>query len=159
MRTIQKINSSRFLGPRGVCISASRYESGLVRPVLVFENIPGGVEHKPLPPRFDLAKHSPTGLDLAKHSTGFEWGYGGSGPAQLALAVAAYCLGDERALECYHELKWGFFANLSQEPGPTWEIWSEDVVAFSDILETAGRAAANSFLNSLISSGSSQGGL
>lgn len=38
---------------------------------------------RPLDPRFDLANHSPTG---------FEWGYGGSGPAQLALALASDAL-------------------------------------------------------------------
>ena len=35
------------------------------------------VDGRALDPRFDLWNHSPTG---------FEWGYGGSGPAQLALA-------------------------------------------------------------------------
>ena len=34
----------------------------------------------PLDPRPDLRNHSPTG---------FEWGYGGSGPAELALALLA----------------------------------------------------------------------
>jgi hypothetical protein len=34
----------------------------------------------PLPPRLDLFNHSPTGL---------EWGYGGSGPSQAALAIMA----------------------------------------------------------------------
>ena len=38
------------------------------------------VDMEPLDPRLDLANHSPTG---------FEWGYGGSGPAQLALALLA----------------------------------------------------------------------
>jgi hypothetical protein len=33
-----------------------------------------------LPPRLDLFNHSPTG---------FNWGYSGSGPAQLALAILA----------------------------------------------------------------------
>src|SRR5262245_4369364 len=37
-------------------------------------------ESRLLPPRLELANHSPTG---------FEWGYGGSGPAQLALAMVA----------------------------------------------------------------------
>ncbi len=39
-------------------------------------------------------------LDLYNHSpTGFEWGYWGSGPAQLALAMLADCLAsDEQAL-------------------------------------------------------------
>lgn len=50
-----------------------------------------------LDPRFDLRKHS---------LTGFEWGYGGSGPAQLALALAADVLGDdEAALDVYQRLK------------------------------------------------------
>lgn len=35
---------------------------------------------EPLELRLDLWNHSPTG---------FEWGYGGSGPAQLALAILA----------------------------------------------------------------------
>ncbi|HJT79504.1 MAG TPA: DUF6166 domain-containing protein, partial [Gemmataceae bacterium] len=38
-----------------------------------------------LPHRLDLRNHSPTGL---------EWGYAGSGPAQLALALAADVLRD-----------------------------------------------------------------
>ena len=36
--------------------------------------IAGNGERKPLNPRQELRNHSPTG---------FEWGYGGSGPAQL----------------------------------------------------------------------------
>ena len=38
------------------------------------------VDGRPLDPRLDLCSHSPSG---------FEWGYGGSGPAQLALALLA----------------------------------------------------------------------
>jgi hypothetical protein len=38
---------------------------------------------RPLPLRLDLDNHSPTG---------FEWGYRGSGPAQLALALLADAL-------------------------------------------------------------------
>jgi hypothetical protein len=37
----------------------------------------------PLDPRHDIRNHSPDG---------FEWGYGGSGPAQLALAILAHHL-------------------------------------------------------------------
>jgi hypothetical protein len=51
----------------------------------------------PLNPRLDLRKHS---------LTGFEWGYEGSGPAQLALAVLAdYLEDDELALERYQFFK------------------------------------------------------
>jgi hypothetical protein len=39
-----------------------------------------------LNPRFDLRNHSPDG---------FQWGYAGSGPAQLALALVADATGDD----------------------------------------------------------------
>jgi len=46
-------------------------------------------------------------LELASHSpSGFEWGYGGSGPAQLALALLLDCTDDEEfALAHYTEFK------------------------------------------------------
>lgn len=47
--------------------------------------------------RLDLANHSPTGL---------EWGYGGSGPAQCALAILADALNDDAwAKRLYMEFK------------------------------------------------------
>lgn len=56
-----------------------------------------GQENDTLPPRLDLRNHSPDG---------FSWGYGGSGPAQLALAILADAIGDERALAIYQDFKW-----------------------------------------------------
>ena len=51
----------------------------------------------PLNPRLDLWNHSPTG---------FEWGYGGSGPAQLALALLADHLdNDDEAVQLHQEFK------------------------------------------------------
>jgi Family of unknown function (DUF6166) len=49
----------------------------------------------------------PMQLELANHSpTRFEWGYGGSGPAQLALALLTDCLKDnELALRFYQSFK------------------------------------------------------
>jgi hypothetical protein len=46
-------------------------------------------------------------LDLANHSpTGFCWGYGGSGPAQTALAILAdYFEDDQTALRLYQQFK------------------------------------------------------
>jgi hypothetical protein len=46
-------------------------------------------------------------LALVNHSpSGFEWGYGGSGPAQLALALLLDYTGDEAfALNHYQEFK------------------------------------------------------
>ncbi|HEY0838290.1 MAG TPA: DUF6166 domain-containing protein [Azospirillum sp.] len=48
----------------------------------------------PLDPRLDIRNHSPTG---------FRWGYAGSGPAQLALALCADALGDDRRAERIHQ--------------------------------------------------------
>ena len=67
---------------------------------------------KPLNPRLDLANHSPTGLS---------WGYGGSGPAQTALAILADATGDDGAAVNLHQaFKWRMIASLPQ--GVTWCI-------------------------------------
>src|SRR4051812_34392408 len=51
----------------------------------------------PLNPRFDLRNHSPDG---------FNWGYGGSGPAQLSLALLADATGEpDTATRLYQEFK------------------------------------------------------
>ena len=47
-----------------------------------------------LPPRLDLWNHSPAGL---------EWGYLGSGPAHLALAILADCTGDDIYAKAMHQ--------------------------------------------------------
>lgn len=55
------------------------------------------LKEKELNPRFDLANHSPTG---------FEWGYEGSGPSQLALAIVSDVLQDDQeALKLYQAFK------------------------------------------------------
>jgi hypothetical protein len=60
-----------------------------------------------LHPRHDLRNHSPTG---------FEWSYTGSGPAQLALALAADVLSDDDfAQEIYQRLKFKLIGGLSYE--------------------------------------------
>lgn len=70
----------------------------------------------PLNPRLDLYNHSPTG---------FEWGYCGSGPAQLALAILADHLADDRqALDVYQRFKWAVIAEL---PRKRWTLTSEDI--------------------------------
>jgi len=55
-----------------------------------------------------IPRELPTRLDLRNHSpTGFGWGYGGSGPSQLALALLCDALGDDAlAQELYQEFKW-----------------------------------------------------
>jgi len=50
---------------------------------------------------------------IINHSPdGFNWGYGGSGPAQLALAIMLEIKGKP---DYYQELKWDLIAKLPQE--------------------------------------------
>lgn len=72
------------------------------------------VDGSPLPPRNDLRNHSPGGLS---------WGYAGSGPAQLALALLAHHfslsdtqeLADLKALTLYQAFKEKLIASLPEE--------------------------------------------
>ena len=64
--------------------------------------------------------------DLRNHSRGFEWGYRGSGPAQLSLALLADALEDDQlALEHYQQFKADVVAHF--EPG-AWTITSDEIV-------------------------------
>jgi hypothetical protein len=74
-----------------------------------------------LPLRLDLANHSPTG---------FEWGYCGSGPAQLALALLADCLDDAQALAFYQDFKASVVARLPEN----WSLTSPEIVRHVDRL-------------------------
>lgn len=77
-----------------------------------------GEPSRALPPRFDLRKHSPDG---------FEWGYGGSGPAQLALAICADALqDDERAQRIYQDFK---ARAVEHFHGDHWTMTEEEVRA------------------------------
>lgn len=80
------------------------------------------VDKRPLNHRLDLRSHSPTGL---------EWGYGGSGPAQLALAILCEHFkdepgADESASELYQEFKFRVVAGL---PHDGWTLNSEEINA------------------------------
>ena len=60
-----------------------------------------------LNPRNNLRNHS---------QTGFEWSYAGSGPAQLALALAGDVLGDDdQALQLYQRLKFRLVGGLPHD--------------------------------------------
>jgi len=67
-------------------------------------------------------------LDLRNHSPdGFDWGYGGSGPGQLALAMLADHLGDvEEALNLYQRFKWAVIAEL---PKKHWILTGSEIDA------------------------------
>lgn len=70
-----------------------------------------------LNPRFDLRMFTPGE---------FDWGYGGSGPAQLALAILADCLQDDRqALAKYQSFKWAVVSRLHHK---VWMLTEEQIL-------------------------------
>jgi hypothetical protein len=53
--------------------------------------------------------------EIINHSPdGFAWGYGGSGPAQLALALLVHYAGRSVAVELHQAFKWKVIAQLPQ---------------------------------------------
>ncbi len=63
-------------------------------------------ENKILP--HEIVRHSPDG---------FEWGYEGSGPAELALNLLHYWYGKNIAEDHYQDFKRGFIVNISRGAG------------------------------------------
>lgn len=82
------------------------------------------VNGKRLPLRLKLRNHSPTG---------FAWGYSGSGPAQLALALLVDFLGDaEEALRLYQSFKARVVTRLPfNEP---WTLSAQEVAEHVEAL-------------------------
>lgn len=84
------------------------------------------VDGEPLDLRLDLQPHSPTG---------FDWGYCGSGPAQLALAILANHFEDDtEALNLYQRFKWSVIAEL---PRKRWTLTSEQIQQALQSLQSA----------------------
>ena len=76
------------------------------------------VERSELPLHLEIRSHSPTG---------FAWGYGGSGPAQLALALLMDALADrEMAERHYQEFKRAHVATWKDQ----WSITAEEIRFF-----------------------------
>ena len=71
-----------------------------------------------LPPRLDLRGHSPAG---------FEFGYAGSGPAQLSLAILADAIGPERAVDLYQQFKRDFVARAD---GDEFRVTRDEIEAW-----------------------------
>jgi hypothetical protein len=87
----------------------------------------GGPFVRPLPVRHDVRNHSPDG---------FQWGYAGSGPAQLALAICLHALGERqraRAVKVYQAFKFAVLAPLALDE---WIMTSEDAVAIIEAIES-----------------------
>lgn len=80
-----------------------------------------------LPVRLDLVNHSPDG---------FEWGYPGSGPAQLAFALCLHVLDDEtRARRVYQAVKDRLLVPMQQR---TWSLTGGAILRVVEEVE-AGR--------------------
>jgi len=64
------------------------------------------VDGEPLDTRYDLLSASPSG---------FEWGYGGSGPAQLSIALLAHAYDEEFAADNYQSFKREVVSELPED--------------------------------------------
>lgn len=73
---------------------------------------------------------------IRNHSPGgFEWGYGGSGPAQLALALVADCWGDQYAVpKVYQRVK----RSVAKLPHDGWKMTFEELdrLIFAAVAQT-----------------------
>lgn len=85
--------------------------------VRIIEDSTGVTQMRSLPLRLDVMKHSPDG---------FAWGYAGSAPAQLALAILCDAIGVERARPLYQQFKANKIATLNKDA--TWTMSLDDVL-------------------------------
>ena len=87
------------------------------QPVTVIERV-NGIAHRTYPLRQRIIWHSPDG---------FQWGYGGSAPSDLALNLLLHATGDEETARALHQrLKWAFVAGWGDE----WSITQAEVLAW-----------------------------
>ena len=73
---------------------------------------------RPLPLHLEIQNHSPTG---------FSWGYDGSGPAQLALAILADATGDRDLAQRLHQ-KFKRMVVSRWPQGGMWNIEADEVL-------------------------------
>jgi len=63
-------------------------------------------------------------------SSGFNWGYGGSGPADLAYAILYDLYGKIFADQNYQRFKWDIIAKLPQ--GEPWKLTEHQIEVWKD---------------------------
>ena len=81
------------------------------------------VDGEPLDCRYDL---------LSASLAGFEWSYGGSGPAQLAIALLAHAYDEEFAADHYQLFKREIVSEL---PEDGWTLSKSEIERFADVVE------------------------
>ena len=76
----------------------------------------------------------PLYLDEVNHSpTGFEWGYCGSGPSQLAFAILYDFTGDvDFSRSCYKQFKIDYISKFNQDE---WSLDSDELYTIVEILK------------------------
>ena len=68
--------------------------------------------------------HPTRSQNLINHSPdGFSWGYNGSGPAQLALAICLELFGQKVAKQIYQDFKFQLISNIDQTDFSEHFIW------------------------------------
>jgi hypothetical protein len=99
-----------------------RLETGVV--VMVHDAVLAPRALDPAPSQ-KVRNHSPDG---------FEWGYGGSGPAQLALAILLDLTGDrETARDNYQDFKCQFVASWQRD---RWEVAEKEIRQWLSLSQT-----------------------
>lgn len=94
--------------------------------LMVYVSSEGSMQ-RPLATRLDVRNHSPDG---------FAWGYNGSGPAQLALAVLLDLYDDEEfACHYYQEFKNRVFARMDGKKG--WTLTEDRIRAIIDEIQAS----------------------
>jgi hypothetical protein len=63
----------------------------------------------------DIKLDAQRSQSVYNHSDNFLWGYGGSGPSQLALAILLEVTNKETALKYYQDFKFDIIAKLPQK--------------------------------------------
>jgi len=97
-----------------IAFEGIRHANGTV----VFLNTNGRV--KKLPLHLNEVNHSPTG---------FEWGYGDSGPAQLAYAILRMYGGKGFAQVHYQQFKWDIVAKFDKD---AWTLTNKQIKDWYD---------------------------
>ncbi len=102
----------------------------------VFRRPRTGSETGPvLDPQLDVRRHSPNGL---------EWGYMGSGPAQLSLAILVDYLGDvAQAEDLYQDFKNSVVVDLPREE---WTLSNEEIAEALEVIRVEHALLSENFI-------------
>lgn len=109
MKTYQPSEGTSLEDPENVIVAEWDDKTGLL------------ARNYPLPLRLDVYNHSPTG---------FAWGYGGSGPHQLALALLLDVTKSRaKSLRYYHQLVIDTISGLDDNG---WKLTDTEILAWLD---------------------------